>query len=266
MNALLRKFRALKLARLEYNKIVNNEDYLDWYYGERLRLKQFKNIHKGEDCFIIGNGPSINKLDLTLLNDYHTFGMNKIYLIFERVQLDLSYLVSVNPLVIEQSEEQFKKLVKCPVFLSYHNSKGIAPSDKIFKLHTAAAKWSFYNDVTNPISEGFTVTFVAMQLAFYMGFQNVFLIGVDHNFKQQGKANEAQVYEGDDENHFHKDYFKGQQWHLADLEGNEASYALAKHAYHAHGRNIYDATLNGKLNIFEKIPYEEALKIARKKK
>jgi hypothetical protein len=85
---------------------------------------------------------------------------------------------------------------------------------------------------------------------------------VDHNFQQKGKPNEQQLHKEADVNHFHPDYFKGHQWHLADLEGNEASYALAKHQFHASGRDILDATVDGKLNIYQKIPFEEAVKAA----
>ena len=106
---------------------------------------------------------------------------------------------------------------------------------------------------------------VAMQVAYYMGFNRVFLIGVDHNFAQKGKPNEEQLCNGNDTNHFHPDYFKGQKWHLADLEGNEASYCLARHKFHSKGREIYDATIGGKLSIFPKINFDDALEMANKK-
>jgi hypothetical protein len=104
-----------------------------------------------------------------------------------------------------------------------------------------------------------------MQVAYYMGFKRVFLIGVDHNFKQQGKSHEVQVYSGNDENHFHPDYFKGQQWQLADVYGSEVSYHLANYFYLKDGRQIFDATIGGKLTVFPKIEFDEALRMAGKK-
>jgi hypothetical protein len=245
----------------------NDTEYIDWFINCKPFLEQFKNIHDGKDCFIVGNGPSLNNTDLVKLNDYYVFGLNKIHLIFEKQPLQLSYHVTVNELVIDQTINEFKKDVYgCPSFLGYHISKQVDfNKERIHKLFTRTAPWSFYHSILQPIHEGYTVTYVALQLAFYMGFKNVFLVGVDHNFQQQGKPNEQQEYQGDDVNHFHPDYFKGQQWHLADLEGNEASYALAKHQFHTAGRNIYDATIGGKLNIFTKVSYEEALTKARKK-
>ena len=187
-------------------------------------------------------------------------------MIFDRHPIKLSYHVTVNPLVIEQIEKELREnIFNCPTFLSYHNSQQIKfNKNHVYKVDTSGA-WTFYRTIENKISEGYTVTYVAMQIAYYMGFKNVFLVGIDHDFKQKGNPNEQQKFKGDDVNHFHPDYFKGMQWHLADLEGNEASYALARHQYHASGREIFDATIDGKLKIFEKIKFEEALILAQKK-
>jgi hypothetical protein len=93
----------------------------------------------------------------------------------------------------------------------------------------------------------------------------VFLLGVDHSFKQSGASHEVQTYKGDDENHFHPDYFKGQQWQLADVYGSEVSYHLANYFYLKDNRQILDATTGGKLEVFPKISYEKALEMAKTK-
>lgn len=249
----------------DYNYGLNRAEYYEWYIKYSQRLRQFKNIHKGESCFIIGNGPSLNKMDLEPLKNYHTFGLNKIYLIFDKVDLNLSYHVAVNSLVIDQSFKIFQEL-QCPSFLSYKifcssreqiNRKKIELKNIYPILTTTLCK--FEPDISRAIYEGYTVTFVAMQIAFYMGFKKVFLIGVDHNFKALGKPNEKQILEGDDPNHFSPNYFGNQAWHLPDLEGSELSYRMAKFNYERAGRKIYDATVDGKLNIFPKISYQEAL-------
>jgi hypothetical protein len=241
------------------------EDYINWARNERERLTQFRNIHSGEDCFIIGNGPSLNKMDLSVLNDYYTFGLNKIFLIFKRVQLDLSYLVSINPLVIEQSKEEFLKL-NIPVFLSYNNTKEKISKDNFYYLNTIGGNEGFSEKITEPIYESATVTYVALQIAYYMGFKRVFLIGVDHNFSQKGNPNTVQKMEGKDVNHFDPEYFAGKNWHLADLKTSEYGYSNAKLVYEFNNRKIYDATANGKLQIFEKIDFNKAIEVAKKKK
>jgi hypothetical protein len=244
-------------------KIEEARDYFRWRRKFAPLLRQFKDKHKGEDCFIIGNGPSLKHMDLSSIRDYHTFGQNKIFML-DKVDLNLSYLVSVNKLVIEQSAREFEAM-KCPVFLSYTAAKGVvAEQPNIQRLHTLNL-WSFYEDISQPICEGNTVTFVSLQIAYYMGFKRVFLIGVDHSFKQTGQSHETQVYKGDDENHFHPDYFKGQQWQLADVYGSEVSYHLANYFYQKDGRQILDATLNGKLDVFPKVSFEEAIQMSKKK-
>jgi len=247
------------------DKLKEGSRYFNWRRKEAPRLATFKDKHAGQDCFIIGNGPSLNKMDLSPLADYHTFGLNKIYLMEEKVDLNLSYLVSTNALVIEQSAEKFAQL-PFPVFLSHTAAEGVVPTkDHIYRMHTLNT-WSFYDDLTQPICEGNTVTYVAMQIAFYMGFRRVFLIGVDHSFKQSGDPHETQVYSGDDENHFHPDYFKGMKWQLADVYGSEVSYHLANYHYQKADREIWDATVGGKLDVFPKVPFAEALKQAQKKR
>ena len=246
-------------------KLEEGKQYFQWKRKFAPKLKQFKDKHKGEDCFIIGNGPSLKHMDLGLLADYHTFGQNKIFLIFEKFDLNLSYLVSVNPFVIEQSKKEFEEMY-CPVFISHTAGQGVI-DDKphIHRLHTLNT-WSFYEDIAEPICEGNTVTYVSMLIAFYMGFKRVFLIGVDHSFKQSGGSHEVQVYQGDDENHFHPDYFKGQKWQLADVYGSEVSYHMANYHYLKDDRQILDATVGGKLEVFPKIGFEEALGMAKKKR
>ena len=266
------KLRPLKeAARLalnyphEYNKFgIERSAYFEWYLKHSKRLLKFRNIHKGESCFIIGNGPSINKMDLSSLRNHHTFGLNKIYLIFDKVDLNLSYHVSVNPLVIEQSIKEFKSLL-CPSFLSYRYAKNnFKNSDNIHYLLTANL-CTFQPNLTQGVYEGYTVTYVAMQIAFYMGFSKVFLIGVDHNFTTPGNPNEKQFLQGDDPNHFSPNYFGNKEWHLPDLEASELSYNMARFHFSRAGRQIYDATVDGKLNIFPKISYAQALNICSKK-
>jgi hypothetical protein len=247
-----------------YLNYYGDPKYREWYFKHSKRLLKFKDIHKGEGCFIIGNGPSLNKMDLSPLKNYHTFGLNKIYLIFDRVDLNLSYHVAVNPLVIEQSVQEFESL-SCPSFLSYRDACNvIRPLKHIYFLFTRGYH-SFKANLLEEISDGYTVTYVAMQIAYYMGFSKLFLIGVDHNFNSPGNPNEKQFLQGNDTNHFDPRYFGNKEWHLPDLEASELSYHLARFYFKIADRQIYDATVNGKLQIFTKISFEEALNMCSKK-
>ncbi len=101
------------------------------------------------------------------------------------------------------------------------------------------------------------MTYICLQLAYCMGFQEVYLIGVDHNFDTKGKANQTITSKGNDPNHFSPDYFgKGFRWQLPDLETSERAYRLADQKYLQNGRQIFDATLGGKLSVFPKVDYK----------
>ena len=89
-----------------------------------------------------------------------------------------------------------------------------------------------------------------------MGFAEVILVGVDHNFETQGQPNSTVISSGEDPNHFSPDYFgKGFRWQLPDLEGSERAYRMAKAAYELSGRRVLDATVDGKLKVFPKVDY-----------
>ncbi len=243
-----------------FNKLDRLITEFNWNLKYKDQLKEFKDIHKGKSCFIIGNGPSLNKMDLSKLTSHYTFGLNKIYMMFDKVDLNLSYLVSVQQHVIEQSKEEFEKFT-FPMFLSYRKSKVHNFKNKNIKyILTGNPKTtSFQTDITKKVLEGATVTYVAMQIAYYMGFEKVFLIGVDHNFQFEGKPLEIKTMQGSDPNHFDPNYFKGQQWGLPDLETSERYYNIAKETYEKAGREIIDATVDGKLQVYKKISYDQAL-------
>ena len=83
------------------------------------------------------------------------------------------------------------------------------------------------------------------------------LIGVDHSFATKGAPNTTVQSEGDYPNHFSASYFgKGFRWQLPDLETSELGYRLARKAFEEDGRKILDATVGGKLEIFEKVDYQ----------
>lgn len=222
--------------------------------SSRCRLRAYKDRHKGQRCFIIGNGPSLNKMDLSLLHDEFTFGMNRIYLLFSKLGFHTSYLVSVNDLVVQQCAEDIQRL-PLPKFLSWRAMGEPVDSSTTIFLRSSY-EVGFSTDLEEFVCESATVTNVALQLAYYMGFSKVILIGVDHSFTSKGKPNTTVVSDGSDPNHFSPDYFgKGFRWQLPDLDTSERGYLLAREAFEKDGRQILDATLDGKLQVFPKVDY-----------
>jgi hypothetical protein len=221
------------------------------------RVRSYRDTHQGKRCFVIGNGPSLRKMDLTPLRNETTFGLNRIYLLFPELGFTTSYLVVVNELVLEQCAGDLRGL-SLPKFVTWRARKWLAPDPGAVFLDTDyTGPENFTTDMTGRIFEGFTVTYVALQLAFYMGFEETILIGVDHNYTTQGTPNTTVVSQGDDPNHFASGYFgKGFRWQLPDLEGSERAYRLALQAYTQAGRRVLDATAGGKLAVFPKVNFE----------
>lgn len=255
-----------------YYYLIKNSDikgvFLDsfWWFDRKYflsssRLIGLKNCHQGQRCFIIGNGPSLRKMDLSLLKNEITFGLNRIYLLFSELGFQTTYYVSVNKLVIMQFAKDIKRLTM-PKFISWYARDEIHFSKNVvFIRDPQNGTLGFSKNPIKSVWEGWTVTYVAMQLAYFMGFSEVILIGVDHSFMTKGEPNEEVFSKGDDPNHFSKDYFsKGVQWQLPDLDKSERSYKLAKKYYEENNRNIYDATINGNLTIFKKIDYYSLFK------
>jgi hypothetical protein len=219
-------------------------------------ISSLHNLYTGRRCFVIGNGPSLRNTDLSLLKDEMTFGLNRIYLMFEELGFSTSFLVSVNDLVLEQCAEDLQNL-DLPKLITWRSRRWFRQDPKTIFIDTDFTRpEGFCPDATSRIFEGFTVTYVALQLAFYMGFRQAILVGVDHNFTTKGPANTTVVSTGEDPNHFSGAYFgKGFRWQLPDLDGSERAYQFARTAYLDAGREILDATVGGKLEIFPKVDF-----------
>jgi hypothetical protein len=218
-------------------------------------LDSLKNAHQGKRCFILGNGPSLRQTDLTRLRVEFTFGLNRIYLLFPELGFTTSYLVTVNQLVIDQCAPELAS-ISTTKFFPWTSRKVFPKASDIVYIRNYCARPKFTNDVRRPLWAGTTVTYVAMQLAYHMGFEEVILIGVDHSFTTQGKPHTAVVSEGDDPNHFSSNYFgRGFKWQLPDLETSEVAYRMARTAFESNGRKIVDATIGGKLTVFPKVDY-----------
>ena len=228
-----------------------------WRRESIRKLRALKDVHRGERCVIIGNGPSLNKTDIQKIKNECTFGLNRIYLAWEDWGFTTSYFLSVNDLVIEQCAQEILDL-KVPKFVAWRARKWLKPQDNLHFLYTTYTGPRFAKNANGRLWEGATVTFTALQLAYHMGFSTVVLIGVDHSFATKGKPNQTVESQGDDLNHFSPQYFgKGFRWQLPDLETSELAYRMAKQTYEEDGRQVLDATISGQLQVFPKVDFDQ---------
>jgi hypothetical protein len=254
--------KVLPLAGYELLTRVYNQ--LSWLVDSRgVKSKkiflELKDKHKGGRCFVIGNGPSLNNMNLSLLKDEITIGMNRIYLLFPKIGFSTSYYVAVNGLVVEQYAREIEE-VNSIKFVNWLTRRHVKTKSDCFYINDPSGG----HDIKfskNPLRKTYfdsTVTFASMQLAYWMGFDEVILIGVDHNFVTKGESDKKVTSQGDDPNHFDSSYFgKGVQWQLPNLDRSEVSYRLAKSEFEKDNRKIFDATVGGKLDIFDKVDYKD---------
>jgi len=215
-----------------------------------------RNRHKGETAVLIANGPSLNKTEFKLINGRLTFGLNKIFLGFARFEFYPTYYVAVNEIVLRQSAKQITAL-NCVKFLS-NKAPDLYEEDALtYILNTKSPPERFSFELPHGLNEGWTVTYAALQIAYYMGIQKVVIVGLDHHYEFQGKPNETNDLVGADPNHFSQDYFADQTWNNPDLRHSEESFKIAREVYEADGRQIIDATVDGACDIFRKRKLED---------
>lgn len=219
----------------------------------------YKNRHQGERCVLVCNGPSLNKMDLRFLKNETVIGLNKIFLGFTKFNFYPRYYVAVNKKVIEQSASEIKGLTSVK-FISDQASAFLKEDALTTLVNSKGFREEFSYDITKGIQEGYTVTYAALQIAFFLGFKKVIIIGMDHRFIYQGEPNEERILHGNDVNHFSQSYFRGQKWDNPDLRNSEKFYRIAKKVFEDNDRTIIDATVNGACEVFEKENYKEIFK------
>ena len=213
--------------------------------------KALRNKHKGETALVIGNGPSLNDVPVDFLGKYPSFGTNRIYLLDKFTP---TYYVAVDPLTLEQFNGDIDQM-ECEKFIAAFYTKHLITD--AYSLYSSAIP-SFSREPDKWIYEGHTVTFVCLQLAFYMGFSTVLLVGVDHSYEFEGRPNQMMIAEGDDVNHFHPEYFSnGRKWHNPDLVQSGNAYHMAQTVFEHDGRKIINLTRGTKLDVFEKGDWQE---------
>jgi hypothetical protein len=227
------------------------------------RLSLLHNRHLGERCVLIANGPSLKDMDLSFLRRETTIGLNKIFLGFKTFHFYPKYYVAVNPKVIEQSRHEIAAM-NCVKFISKNCSHLVKEDGLTYLITTSGQPLPFSKDICQVLHEGWTVTYVALQIVYYLGFSEVVIIGLDHRYKYTGNSNEPHRLDGPDPNHFCDTYFGyGQDWDNPDLQHSEDSFRKARAAFEADGRHILDATLDGACTVFEKADYRQLFGTAR---
>lgn len=227
---------------------------IEEYYNPQ--IEKLKGIHKNEKCFIVATGPSLRIEDLDMLVEKNvlTFGVNKIgyaysstkwrptyYVGIDRRLVESEYFSSIKPeeqstyaLIADESEEFWNKEHN-PSVLKYH-----------FCSEWAFGRYpKFSEDISRKSYSGGTVVYICIQMAAYMGFKEIYLLGVDFT----GANKHGSKY-----NHF---YAEKELTSVSYTDQVRVGYEKAKKYADAHGIKIYNATRGGKLEIFERVSLDE---------
>ena len=241
-------------------------------YGKK--LKKFKNIHQGERCFIIGNGPSLRAEDLDTLmkNNEVTFGMNRIYKIFSETEWRPTYYCCEDVLIIKEKQEEINaiqaKTKFIPVNLKWYEDVKVDGASYFWLNYDREKDFlhSFSTDISKQIDCRGTVTFSCMQIAAYMGFRKIYLIGVDHNYSKIIDVSGNVVEDKNAGDYFCKDYDEDiKDVAVHDMRQSTLAYRDARRfADESIGRvTIYNATRGGKLEEFERVDFDSLFEVKK---
>ncbi|MDP2355751.1 MAG: DUF115 domain-containing protein [Beijerinckiaceae bacterium] len=253
---------------------AQREAYANTPAPDSEELMQFYNRFKGQRCFIIGNGPSLNKHDLSLLENEYSFGVNSFYYKTRESGFRPTFYVVEDSSVMKENIAEIRAYEAPFKFFPtiYRNLHAKTPNTFFFHMNRGFYEKTspnyavprFSTDASKVLYCGQSVTYINLQLAFFMGFTEVYLIGMDFDYvipESHKRNGDVLLSDTDDTNHFHKDYFgKGKTWKDPKLDRVAMNYRQAKISYEAVGRRIYNATVGGHLEIFPRVDYEILLR------
>ena len=252
---------------------IMKRKYLPFLPSMCAGIKSLKGIHKGEKCFIVATGPSLTLEDLNKLKGHKSISMNSIVMSYDKTDWRPDYyavqdihtvdVLSENGCDFRKSVESGKVIVS---HMLYRKNKSSVPENTmIYHLDmdghdVGYEKYSpnvktirFSDDCFSHVYDGYTITYSCIQLAVYMGFTEIYLVGVDCN------------YSGTNDHAFGFNVFSEgayEQMKKGDILRLRmtAAYDSAKKYADAHRIKIFNATRGGKLEVFPRISLEEALK------
>jgi hypothetical protein len=220
--------------------------------AESPALGTFKNRHKGERCFLVGNAPSLSKLDLSKLDGEVAFTVNRGYLA-ERFGLPTTpYYVITDPLTYAPYVHEvrhahvgtrFYRADVCDL-PEYRDAVDREPAIRVpFHRTPTMDDGSFAEDATRGVFRGFTVLLDAAQLAFMMGCREVYVIGCDLDYHQA----DTHVYGTGP--------IEQQRLSVMPIPKVLKAMAVAARVFQSHGRVFANAGIGGRLDTIPRINY-----------
>lgn len=233
-------------------------------YGRQ--IAKYKDLYKNRRCFIVANGPSLRADDLDRLSRTGeiSFGMNRIYKLFDQTEWRPTFYICEDELIALSQQREIEAIPArekfIPAELKWFHGVTI-PSAVLFHINYKDEKrcpYSFSPDVARQVDCRGTVTFTCMQFAAYMGFSEIYLLGVDHNYQVTIDVAGNIVVDPNAKDYFCEGYDSDIKERVVhDMGNNTRAYQDAKAYCEQSGRAvIYNATRGGKLEVFERVSFD----------
>jgi hypothetical protein len=243
------------------------------------RLRALQGAYQGSRCFIMGNGPSLNHMDLNLLAGEHVWGSNRCYLLFDRISWRPDFYVAVDKRVVPDNRDQIDLLpgqlpgTKFFYPLIFRTQHVLSSASNVYWYAEKSMRvdmdrlpeGTFTRDASKVVYGSFTVTVAALQLAVYLGFNPIYLIGCDTTYVklstvqvEGGNPEKLISTQDNDPNHFDGRYFgQGKKWHDPHVARMIFHYHEARQICDSLGVDVYNATLGGNLEEFPRVNYPD---------
>lgn len=230
-------------------------------------IAKLKDKYKGKRCFLVGNGPSLRAEDLSLLkeNNEITFGFNRIYNIFEDTAWRPTFYISQDEKMLAgcvdvvsnmQLENKF-----IPIQMDwYFNLKvsGAVNFNIVSQVSENPSEFLFSDDASKCLYNSGTGMYTAVQLAAYMGFKEIYFIGVDHHFHTSINNKGEIVVDNTVKDYFTDKYNEDKDnLFIPNTEKSTLTYIAMKKHCDMRNISVYNATRGGKLEVFKRVNFDE---------
>jgi hypothetical protein len=232
-------------------------------------ILKMKNKYDGKRCFIIGNGPSLRSEDLDKLKNEITFASNKIYKIFNKTTWRPTFYMVVDSIVLEENVKEIN-LVEAKTKFTLKCYKNLFKADIYFNNNLNQNKsGTFSTNIMESLYSSGSVSYHLLQIAYYLGFSEVYLVGHDYNFKGAiSKSSDLSFLNNEDnsQHYFIKDYIRDDEKKPGQAP-DEIYHGMekAKMVYEDSGRKIYNATRVSYLDVFEQVDFNELFEHKKEK-
>lgn len=233
-------------------------------YGKKLAA--YKDAYKGKRCFLIGNGPSLKADDLTKLHENGdiTFAFNRVYNIFDDTPWRPTFYISQDEKMLAGCQDVVNSLeLPCkfiPIQLNWYHDININDASYFNikpQLSENPVEYLFSDDIAKEIYHSGTGMYTAVQMAAYMGFCEIYFIGVDHHFHTSINNKGEIIVDNSVKDYFSDKYNTDKDnLYIPNTEKSTLTYVATK--MHCDERNIkvFNATRGGKLEVFPRIDFD----------